>query len=190
TPVKLLDVRAETAAALRCATRFALCFAVSLLLVALPGRAQTSAPERKTITLEELQQIALQKNPTFRQSAANIQAAEGRKKQSGLYPDPTIGYQGEQIRGGSFHGGEQGFFIQQDIVLGGKLGLNRQIFDQELKQAETAADEQKLRVVTNLRMFYIQALAAQQTLQLRNNLSKLAGDVVETGHQLTNASHA
>src|SRR2546427_11475825 len=190
TPVKLLDVRAETAAALRCATRFALCFAVSLLLVALPGRAQTSAPEQKTITLEELQQIALQKNPTFRQSAANIQAAEGRKNQSGLYPDPTVGYQGEQIRGGSFHGGEQGFFVQQDIVLGGKLGLNRKIFDQELQQAETEGEEQRLRVVTNVRMSYIQALAAQQMLELRHNLSKLADDAVETSHQLANVGQA
>jgi cobalt-zinc-cadmium efflux system outer membrane protein len=190
TPVKLLDMRAETAASLRCATRFVLYFAVSLLVVALPGRAQTSAPEQKTITLEELQQIALQNNPTFRQSAANIQAAEGRKKQSGLYPDPTVGYQGEQIRGGSFHGGEQGFFVQQDIVLGGKLGLNRKIFDQELQQAVTEADEQKVRVVTNVRMSYIQALAAQQTLELRQNLSKLANDAVETSHQLANVGQA
>jgi len=44
--------------------------------------------------------MALQNNPTFAQAAANIRAAEGRKKQSGLYPNPTVGYQGEQIRGG------------------------------------------------------------------------------------------
>jgi cobalt-zinc-cadmium efflux system outer membrane protein len=190
TLAKLLDVRAETASQLRYATRFALCCSSVLFLVALPGRAQTSAPEQKTITLQELQQMALQNNPTFRQSAANIQAAEGRKKQSGLYPDPTVGYQGEQIRGGSFHGGEQGFFVQQDIVLGGKLGLNRQIFDQELKQAQTEAEEQKLRVVTNVRMSYIQALVAQQTLELRHNLSKLADDAVETSHQLANVGQA
>jgi cobalt-zinc-cadmium efflux system outer membrane protein len=189
-PVKFLEVRVETVSPLRCITRFALGFAMSLLLVASPGRAQTSASEQKTITLEELQQMALKNNPTFGQSAANIQAAAGRKKQSGLYPNPTVGYQGEQIRGGSFHGGEQGFFVQQDIVLGGKLGLNRRIFDQELKQAETEADEQKLRVVTNVRMSYIQALAARQTLELRQNLSKLADAAVETSHQLANVGQA
>jgi len=161
-----------------------------LFLLALPARAQTPASEQKTITVEELQQMALENNPTFAQSAANIQAAEGRKKQSGLYPNPTVGYQGEQIRGGSFHGGEQGFFIQQDIVLGGKLGLNRKIFHQELKQAQMEGEEQKLRVVTNVRMAYIQALAAQQTLELRNNLSKLADDAVETSHQLANVGQA
>jgi cobalt-zinc-cadmium efflux system outer membrane protein len=190
TPVNFLEVRAETVSLLRSVTRFILCLAVSLFLVALPARAQTLVSEKKTITLEELQQMALQNNPTFRQSAANIQGAEGRKKQSGLYPDPTVGYQGEQIRGGSFHGGEQGFFVQQDIVLGGKLGLNRKIFDQELQQAVTEADEQKVRVVTNVRMSYIQALAAQQTLELRQNLSKLANDAVETSHQLANVGQA
>jgi outer membrane protein, heavy metal efflux system len=189
-PVNFLEVRAETVSLLRSVTRFILCFAVSLFMVALPIRAQTSVSEKKTITLEELQQMALQNNPTFRQSTANIQAAEGRKKQSGSYPNPTVGYQGEQIRGGSFHGGEQGFFVQQDIVLGGKLGLNRKIFDQELKQAETEAEEQKLRVVTNVRMSYTQALAAQQTLELRHNLSKLADDAVETSHQLANVGQA
>jgi cobalt-zinc-cadmium efflux system outer membrane protein len=190
TPVKFMEVRVETVSPLRCVTRFVLCFSWALFLLALPGRGQTPASEQKTITLEELQQMALQNNPTFAQSAANIQAAEGRKKQSGLYPNPTVGYQGEQIRGGSFHGGEQGFFIQQDIVLGGKLGLNRKIFDQQLKQAETEAEEQKLRVVTNVRMSYIQALAAQQTLELRHNLSKLADNAVETSHQLANVGQA
>ncbi len=188
-PVKFMEVR-ETVSPLRCVIRLVLCLSWALFLLALPGRAQAPASEQNTTTLEELQQMALQNNPTFAQADANIKSAEGRKKQSGLYPNPTVGYQGEQIRGGSFHGGEQGFFVQQDIVLGGKLGLNRQIFDQELKQAETEADEQKLRVVTNVRMSYIQALAAQQTLQLRNNLSKLADDAVETSHQLANVGQA
>src|SRR5436309_4719608 len=189
-PMKFMEVSGETVSPISCVTRFVLCFFWALFLVALPARAQTPASEQKTITLEELQQMALQNNPTFAQSAANIRAAEGRKKQSGLYPNPTVGYQGEQIRGGSFHGGEQGFFVQQDIVLGGKLGLNRQIFDHELKQAETEAEEQKLRVVTNVRMSYTQAVAAQQTLKLRQDLSKLADDAVETSHQLANVRQA
>jgi cobalt-zinc-cadmium efflux system outer membrane protein len=188
-PVKSMEVK-KTVSPLRCVTQSALCFSRVLFLLALPGLAQTPASEQKTITLEELQQMAVQNNPTFKQSTANIQAAEGRKKQSGLYPNPTVGYQGEQIRGGSFHGGEQGFFLQQDIVLGGKLGLNRQIFDQELKQAETEAEEQRMRVTTNVQMSYTQALAAQQTLELRHNLSKLADDAVETSHQLANVGQA
>ena len=163
-----------------------------LLFVTTSGRARAQAPppDQKTITLEELQQMALQNNPTLAQAIANIRAAEGRKQQSGLYPNPTVGYQGEEIRGGSFRGGEQGFFVQQNIVTAGKLGLNRNIFEQEKRQAETEADEQKLRVVTNVKMSYIQALAAQQTLALRHNLSKLAQDAIETSRQLANVGQA
>jgi len=161
-----------------------------LLAKSAPCIAQTSTPGQKTISLEELQQVALQHNPTLAQATANIRAAEGRKKQSGLYPNPTVGYQGEEIRGGPFRGGEQGFFVQQDIVTAGKLGLNRNIFEQERKQAETEAHEQKLRVVTNVKLAYIQALAAQQTLELRRNLAKLAQDAIETSHQLANVGQA
>jgi cobalt-zinc-cadmium efflux system outer membrane protein len=189
-PVKFMGLKVETVSPPLCVTRFVLCFSWALFLVALPARTQTPASGQKTITLEELQEMAVQNNPTFAQSTANIQAAEGRKKQSGLYPNPTVGYQGEQIRGGSYRGGEQGFFVQQDIVLGGKLGLNRQIFDQELKQAQTESEEQRLRVITNVRMSYIQGLASQQTLELRRSLSKLAEDAVGTSHQLANVGQA
>ncbi|MGD1081403.1 MAG: TolC family protein [Candidatus Sulfotelmatobacter sp.] len=185
-----MELWVEAVAPFRCVLQSLLCFSCFLFLFAVPGRAQTPVFEQKTLTLEELQQMALQNNPTFAQSAANIKAAEGRRKQSGLYPNPTVGYQGEQIRGGAFHGGEQGFFVRQDIVLGGKLGLNKAIFEQELKQAETEADEQRVRVITNVRISYIQALAAQQTLELRQNLSKLADDAVETSHQLANVGQA
>jgi cobalt-zinc-cadmium efflux system outer membrane protein len=188
--VRATKVRIETVSRLRYIRPSVLLIASALLLVLLPAWAQNPTSELKRITLEELQQMALQNNPTFAQSAANIQAAEGRKKQSGLYPNPIVGYQGEEIRGGSFRGGEQGLFVQQDIVLGGKLGLNRKFFDQELKQAQTEGEEQKLRVVTNVQISYVQALAAQQTLELRQNLSKLADDAVETSHQLANVGQA
>lgn len=164
----------------------------AILLVLAPPRAQAQTPSlpAPSLTLEDLQKIAQENNPTLAQAAANIRSAEGRKKQSGLYPNPTVGYQGEQIRGGSQRGGEQGFFIQQNIILGGKLGLNRKIFEHEKQQAQAEAEEQKLRVVSNVRMSYVQALAAQETLELRRNLSKLAQDAVETSHQLANVGQA
>ena len=153
-----------------------------------PPQEQVSTPTG--LTLAELEQMALSNNPTLAQAAAEIRAATGRKLQSGLYPNPTVGYQGEQIRGGSQGGGEQGFFVSQDIVLGGKLGLNRRVLEQETKQAEAEAEEQRLRVVNGVRMFYYQALAAQEMVDLRHKLSKLAEDAVQTSHELGNVGQA
>jgi len=151
---------------------------------------QDTATPSSGLTLAELEQIALSSNPTLAQSNAEIRAATARKLQSGLYPNPTVGYEGEQIRGGIQGGGEQGFFVRQDIILGGKLGLNRNIFEQQKKQAEAEAEEQRLRVLNNVRMLYYQALAAQEMVDLRHKLAKLAEDAVETSRQLGNVGQA
>jgi len=160
----------------------------------MPSAPVASSPQEKGnqagLTLGELEQMALSSNPTLAQAAAEIRAAAGRKLQSGLYPNPTVGYQGEQIRGGTQGGGEQGFFVSQDIVLGGKLGLNRRVFEQEKKQAEAEGEEQRLRVINSVRLFYSQALAAQEMVDLRRKLSQLAEDAVHTSQQLGNVGQA
>jgi hypothetical protein len=61
-----------------------------VFLVALSVRAQIAGTEQKTMTLEELQQMVLQNNPTCAQPAANIQAAEGRKRQETLLLGPAL----------------------------------------------------------------------------------------------------
>src|SRR5262249_53417498 len=64
------------------------------------GRAQEH-PSGRLIRLEELEQMALANNPTLVQAQAEIRATKARQLQSGLYPNPTVGYSGEELRGGS-----------------------------------------------------------------------------------------
>jgi len=141
-------------------------------------------------TLEQLEQLAIDHNPTLKQAQAEVRAAEGRKQQAGLYPNPTVGYSGEEIRGGSQRGGEQGGFIQQDIVLGGKLGAARRVFEQERLQAETEREEQLLRVRNAVAIAYYQSLGAQQTVAIRQRLVQLAHDALATAQQLFNVGQA
>ncbi len=152
--------------------------------------APDQAGSQSGLTLAELEQMALTDNPTLAQAASKVRAATARELQGGLYPNPTVGYEGEQIRGGIQGGGEQGFFVSQDIVLGGKLGLNRNILEQEKRQAQVETEEQRQRVINNVRMFYYQALATQQLVDLRHKLSKLAQDAIETSRQLGNVGQA
>ena len=142
------------------------------------------------LTLGQLEQIAIAHNPTLAQAQAGIHAAQGRVRQAGLWPNPTIGYTGSEIRGGSFGGGEQGFFVQQQILLGGKLRLSQDVFRQEQKQAEAEADEQHLRVENGVRIAFYQSLAAQQMVELRQKLNGLAEDALQTTQQLFNVGQA
>jgi Cu/Ag efflux protein CusF len=84
--------------------------------------------------LTELERIALSNNPTVAQEEANIRVAAGLATQAGLYPNPTVGYYGDEIRGGYIGAGQQGGFVSQTIVTGGKLRAARRVADLHTKQ--------------------------------------------------------
>ena len=142
------------------------------------------------LTLEQLQAMALGNNPTLAQAKAGVRAAAGRSRQAGLWPNPTIGYRGDEIRGGSYGGGEQGVFVQQNVILGGKLRLDRKIFDAGGKQAAAEADEQRLRVENGVRIAFYQSLAMQAMVETRAKLRDIAKDAAETTRQLFNVGQA
>ena len=158
----------------------------------MPQAAEPQQPPNAgaTYTLDQLQQLAIDHNPTLKQAQAEIRVAEARKRQAGLYPNPTVGYIGEQISGGSQRGGEQGAFIQQDIVLGGKLAAAQRVSEQDRLQAEAERGEQLLRIQNAVAMAYYQSLGAQDTLAIRQRLVKLARDASTTAQQLFNVGQA
>jgi len=153
------------------------------------GRAQERA-QGQLVTLEQMQKIASELNPTLRQVEVEIRAAKARQQQAGLYPNPTVGYTGDEIRGGSVGGGKQGLFVQQTIVTGGKLGLSRDVFGKEVKLAELEAEEQKIRVQSAVKIAFLRVLAAQELLDARRDIAKIAQDSAETERRLMNTGQA
>ncbi|HJT71219.1 MAG TPA: TolC family protein [Terriglobales bacterium] len=158
---------------------------------------QTPAPDllkdvakKPAMQLSQFEQFALATNPTLQQANALVRQSAGQARQIGLLPNPSVGYQGEQIRGGSYRGGEQGAFLQQTFVLGGKLGLRRNVFEQQRKEDEIGATEQRYRVLSDVQQSYYITLAAQELVHVRQRLLGLAMDAVETVHQLANVGQA
>lgn len=145
---------------------------------------------RPAMSLANFLELADQNNPTLKEANALVRRSQQKARQAGLYPNPSIGYQGEQIRGGSYGGGEQGAFVQQTIVLGGKLGLRRNIHEQEMRSEQVGVEEQTYRVHADVQQAFYDALAALTTVHLRQQLLGLALDAVETVHQLANVGQA
>ena len=112
--------------------------------------------------LESFLAMADKNNPTLQQAAATVRRSEAQAKQAALYPNPSIGYEGDQIRGGSYGGGEQGGFVEQTIVLGGKLGLRRDIYMQQKQADQMAAEAQLARVHNDVAQQFYDTLSAQQ----------------------------
>ena len=153
------------------------------------GRAQEHA-NGQLFTLDQAEKIAHETNPTLLQAQAEIRAAKARQQQVGLYPNPALGYTGDEIRGGSVGGGKQGFFVQQTVVTAGKLGKSRAIYSSETKLAEIEAQEQQTRVETAVKIAFFRVLAAQERLEARRDLSKIAEDFAEVQRELRNSGQA
>src|SRR5580692_1552068 len=153
------------------------------------GHAQENS-KSPLFTLEEAQRLAAESNPTLRQAEAEIRASKARQQQSGLYPNPTVAYTGDEIRGGSVGGGKQGFFVQQTVVTGGKPGLSRKMFGEDVRLAEVEAEEQKIRVQSAVKMAFLRVLAAQEFLFARRDMAAVAQDAVETQRRLMNTGQA
>jgi cobalt-zinc-cadmium efflux system outer membrane protein len=144
-----------------------------------------------TVTLAELERMAMQTNPTLGQAEAAIRAAAGRRKQAGLFPNPTIGYQGDELAFRALSNkSEHFFFIEQAIPLGGKLKKSQRIFEQEQSQATADAEAQKLRVLNAIRALYYERLGAQQLIDLRTELARISREAVSTTGALLNIGQA
>jgi cobalt-zinc-cadmium efflux system outer membrane protein len=86
--------------------------------------------------------------------------------------------------------GKHGVFIAQEIPLGGKLRLSRKVLEQDLAQTRSAAEAQRLLLVSEVRRLYYRTLAAQTRVDLRERLAHLTREAVEITKQLYNTGAA
>lgn len=155
-----------------------------------PSPAANPVASAPGMHLEDLEQMALANNPTLAQVQANVRVSAGQARQAGLYPNPTVGYYGDEIRGGYIGGGKQGGFISQTIVTGGKLRAARRVAELLTEEAKTTGDVQRLRILNNVRTMFYQVLADQRLVEVRQNLTTLAADATQTSYQLANVGQA
>ena len=177
--------------------------------MAAPTQPGVSVPSRVPASvlpgLADFERIALVRNPTLRQAAAQIDAARSRSFQAGLYPNPTVGYLAEQIgapgavrpttgglitQGRPSPGELQGGFVQQEFVMGGKRKLSRAKYAEEAIAAQFQSDAQRLRVINGVRTRYFEVVAAERLIAINRELSRLNDDAVGTTEQLVNVGQA
>ena len=135
------------------------------------------------MVLEQLEQMAEQNNPALAEAAARIDAARGNWLQVGLRPNPTIGYSGQQLGSGG-EAEQQGGFLGQQFITGGKLGLNREIAAWEIRRAENEWEATRLRVLTDVRVAFYDVLIAQRRRELTSELVQISDQAVQAAQAL------
>jgi len=145
-----------------------------------------SSIEQPTITLAQLEELALCLNPAVAAAQARVEAMKGKWQQVGLAPNPTVGYMADEV-GGDGSGGFQGVYASQQFITGGKLDLNRAAAYQELTKAEQRWVAARQRVLTDVRTNYYNMLIAQRKLELAEKLATVSEKAVATSEALVAA---
>src|SRR5579871_2802715 len=130
-----------------------------------------------TMSLSQLEEIALQHNPTLIQAQAEIEVDQGFLKQAGLYPNPQTGYFNDTASNPSVHRAN-GLFLSQEIVTGRKLQLAQEAIRQEIKQMQWDQVAQQMRVMNDLKIRYFEVLGAQQAVAIAGKLVEVASETV------------
>ena len=146
--------------------------------------------KRDPMTLEQFLARADKANPTLAQAQDNVDRSRQQARQVSLPPDPIVGYSGDHIRGGEYHGGEEGAFFTQEFVLGHKLALRRDIYRAEGRSNELALEVQRARVHNDVAQAFFDTLAAQQSVIIHDRLLKVALDADTNTHELNRIGQA
>jgi cobalt-zinc-cadmium efflux system outer membrane protein len=166
--------------------------AVLLVAVSTGTAGAQAAAGGAPMTLAQLEQMALSSNPTTTTAMASREAASSRARQAGAWPNPIVGYSAEElgIRKQQDPRGEHGVFVEQMIPLGGKLRLDRAVFERAIDEADAVIDLQRLRIITSVRTLYYQVLAAERRVEVQQRMSAHGAETVAVLAQLFNVGAA
>jgi cobalt-zinc-cadmium efflux system outer membrane protein len=179
----------------------AIAIAVGVLVVHVTGsRAQTmvsrlGAPQPAAQiaqgpvawSLNDLIAIGLRQNPALAQASFDIQGAQGKAKQAGLYPNPVFNFSADELGDRTGPGGILAPSLSQEIVLGGKLRLARASAQREVDQAGLALQSQRYVLLTTVRQGYFEVLTAQRRTEALAELAKLGKASLDQADKLYNA---
>ena len=137
-------------------------------------------------SLEELQHLGLKNNPAILQAAAAASKADGVHSQTGLRPNPSVGYFAEEI-GNEGDAGLHGAFVSQTFVRPNTLACTQQVIGHEVQMRRWNEMVQRQRVLTDVHRYFIAALAAQRRLELTRDFRTVAEQGVQISKQRVQA---
>ncbi len=125
--------------------------------------------------------LSLLQNPRLADVSWSIRISEARALQAGLRPNPELEVELEEFGGdGPFAGldvAETTVRLSQVIELGGKRGARRQVMDAETQLARYDYETERLTVLTDATLSFIDVLTAQSQLELMEDLYRLSEEM-------------
>ncbi|MGH7884946.1 MAG: TolC family protein [Thermodesulfobacteriota bacterium] len=150
------------------------------LLVALFTTFSTAEEQIQNLTINQAVEIALKENPDLNAARYQVKEAEGRLKQAGLYPNPSLETD-FNFDAAFSNEGERNFStgIVQPLPLSGRIGAQKNAAKVDVERTfANIADIERL-LVKDVRLNFIQYLAVNEQLLLQENLIGLNTELIK-----------
>jgi cobalt-zinc-cadmium efflux system outer membrane protein len=137
------------------------------------------AGARPKFSLEYLSKLAVDNHPILRRDQARIESAAGQALQKGLYPNLRFDSNNPQVFAGRNTLLRPG--VQMDLVVKGKLRLDRAAALKVQQQSENVLVQDKFELLAAVRSQFYTVLAAQTRVEVWKRLLKVTDASVKTG---------
>jgi len=136
------------------------------------------------LTLRQALALTVINNPELKVFSLEIRAAQARQLQAGLWPNPEVDIEAENVGGtgelSGFDGAETTIQLSQLIELGNKSQKRKKVASLEKQLAGADYNTKRLEIFSEATKAFILVLKAQEKLQLSNELLKLSEESFET----------
>ena len=132
--------------------------------------ADAEARANGPLSLEQIEQMALQNNPTLVEARAEVETTFGKAIQAGLWPNPVVSYFGMSIGLAGVAGMFNGGYASQKLITAGKRRIDRARMLELTKASQWEAMAVEYRVLNNVRMLYFHTLGLQAVVQIQKQL--------------------
>lgn len=175
--------------------RFALAggiFCTAITAATTETNAPPVTPER--LTLPAAAALALAQNPSLRAHGFDLRAADARRQQAGLRPNPELSLAVEDVLGsGMYRGGRNAqttLQLSQLIELGGKRSARSDIATAQRSLKQTEAELARVEVLAAVTGQFIHVLGDQHELTLSRDATKLAEETLALAKRRVAAGNA
>ncbi len=149
------------------------------------------AEPNDVLSLRQVLALTVMHNPELKVFSLETRAAQARELQAGLWPNPEIDVEAENVGGtgelSGFDGTETTIQLSQLIELGNKSQKRRKVASFEKELAGFDYQNKRLEVFSEAAKSFISVLKAQEKLQLSNELLTLSEESFETVTKRVNA---
>ena len=133
-------------------------------------------PVGPTMTLEELEDLAMNNSPIIAQALAAITMNQGATIQAGVYPNPVFGYEADTV-GSSFTRNYEGVYMSQTVKVAGKVPLQRAAANMDLMNSQLAYERTRQQILHDVRTAYYNVLVSQEANRINGALVRFTNQV-------------